>query len=197
MVETLLVLVVVLVALLLVLQVRGVSEKARLVGEQAAERARAEAGLREMVQPLQTQLETYQKVVQELETNRAKQEGSLSTQLKELNRQYEGLRTQTHDLASALKHSSTRGTWGEIQLRRIVELAGMVAYCDFEEQVHASGGGHDGATRPDLVVRLPGGTSIAVDAKSPGDAFFRRVRRMMRPRPIACLSSSLAASLLT
>ena len=85
MVETLLVLVVVLVALLLVLQVRGVSEKARLVGEQAAERARAEAGLREMVQPLQTQLETYQRVVKELETNRAKQEGSLSTQLKELN----------------------------------------------------------------------------------------------------------------
>lgn len=172
MVETLLVLVVVLVALLLVLQVRGVSEKARLVGEQAAERARAEAGLREMVQPLQTQLETYQKLVKELETNRAKQEGSLSTQLKELNRQYEGLRTQTHDLASALKHSSTRGTWGEIQLRRIVELAGMVPYCDFEEQVHARGGGHDGATRPDLVVRLPGGTSIAVDAKAPGDAFF-------------------------
>ncbi len=57
-------------------------------------------------------------------------------------------------------------------MRRVVELAGMVAYCDFEEQVHATGGGHEGTARPDLVVRLPGGTSIAVDAKAPGDAFF-------------------------
>ena len=173
MVEALLVLVVILVVLLLVLQFRGVSERARAGGEQLAERTRAEAALREMVGPLRTQLEVYQKGVKDLETNRAKQEGSISTQLKELTRQYEGLQNQTHGLVSALKYSGTRGAWGEIQLKRIVELAGMVPYCDFEEQVYMSGSGHDGATRPDLVVRLPGGTSIAVDAKAPGDAFFK------------------------
>jgi DNA recombination protein RmuC len=90
-----------------------------------------------------------------------------------LKNQHTELRDETNSLVSALKHSGTRGTWGEIQLKRAVELAGMVPYCDFEEQVHTSGGGHDHATRPDLVVRLPGGTSIAVDAKAPGDAFFK------------------------
>ena len=109
MVEALLVLVVILVVLLLVLQFRGVSERARAGGEQLAERTRAEAALREMVGPLRTQLEVYQKGVKDLETNRAKQEGSISTQLKELTRQYEGLQNQTHGLVSALKYSGTGG----------------------------------------------------------------------------------------
>ncbi len=172
MVETLLVVLVAGVAVLLVLQVWTGNQRTRSASEQELTRTQAEAELRELVKPLRERIESYQQAVQELETQRAKQEGALSTQLRELTRQYEGLQGQTNDLVTALKDSGARGTWGQIQLRRIVELAGMVAYCDFEEQVHASGGGHEGAVRPDLVVRLPGGTSIAVDAKAPGDAFF-------------------------
>ena len=172
MVEALLIALLVLVAVLLILQVRAGTDRARGAGEREVAHVRAEAELRDLVNPLRDRLEVYQKEIKELETKRAKQEGALSTQLMELTRQYEGLQDQTHGLVNALKDSGTRGTWGQIQLRRVVELAGMVAYCDFEEQVYATGGGREGTARPDLVVRLPGGTSIAVDAKAPGDAFF-------------------------
>ena len=172
MVETLLVVLVAGVAVLLALQVWTGNQRQRSASEQELTRTRAEAELRELVKPLRERIASYQQAVHELETQRAKQEGALSTQLRELTRQYEGLQGQTNDLVTALKDSGARGAWGQIQLRRIVELAGMVAYCDFEEQVQASGGGHEGVVRPDLVVRLPGGTSIAVDAKAPGDAFF-------------------------
>ena len=173
MVEALLVLVVILVGLLLVLQFRNANQRTQTNDAQLKELRDQETELRDAVTSLQTHLEFYQKEVKGLHTNGAKREGAISTQLTELTRQHQALQTQTNSLVSALKHSGTRGTWGEIQLKRIVELAGMKPYCDFEEQVHASGGGHDHATRPDLVVRLPGGTSIAVDAKAPGDAFFK------------------------
>ena len=173
MVEALLVLVAILVGLLLVLQFRNANQKTQADDANLKQLRDQEIELRDAVTSLQTHLEFYQKEVKGLHTNGAKREGAISTQLTELTRQHQELQTQTNSLVSALKHSGTRGTWGEIQLKRIVELAGMVPYCDFEEQVHTSGGGHDQATRPDLVVRLPGGTSIAVDAKAPGDAFFK------------------------
>src|SRR5205807_5169558 len=75
------------------------------------------------------------------------------------------LRTETGALVTALRKPNTRGQWGQMQLRKVVELAGMVRHCDFDEQ--ASFAGDDVALRPDLVVNLPGGKHVVVDAKAP------------------------------
>jgi DNA recombination protein RmuC len=80
------------------------------------------------------------------------------------------LRQETGNLASALKRPATRGSWGEIQLRRVIEMAGMVDHCDFIAQGTIQG--EEGALRPDVVIRLPGAKAIVVDAKFPGEAFF-------------------------
>src|SRR5271156_4453662 len=80
------------------------------------------------------------------------------------------LRQEAGNLVSALKRPSTRGSWGEIQLRNVVEMAGMVAHCDFVEQSTIQTG--EGALRPDMLVRLPGGKLVVVDSKVPLDAYL-------------------------
>ncbi len=99
----------------------------------------------------------------EIERERAHARGALDEQLRVLG-------AQTRALAGALRQPHARGRWGELQLRRVVELAGMTAHCDFVEQ--ASVATDDGLLRPDLVVRLPGGTQVVVDAKAPLHAFL-------------------------
>ncbi len=77
----------------------------------------------------------------------------------------ERLRTETGALVTALRKPNARGQWGQMQLRRVVELAGMVGHCDFTEQIPLRG--QEGSLRPDLIVRLPGGKHVVVDAKAP------------------------------
>jgi len=106
----------------------------------------------------------------DLDHARATWQGQLHQQVLDMRHTTDGLRRETQSLATALRRPQVRGRWGELHLRRAVEMAGLVDRCDFAEQVHL----HDGGTtlRPDLVVRLAGGRSVVVDAKVPLDAFL-------------------------
>jgi len=129
-----------------------------------------EAALKSLVDPLKDSLARYEAYLRELEAARQHAYGSLEQQLVALKTSSEQLQHETGSLVTALRGSQARGRWGEITLRRVVELAGMVAYCDFDEQVSVEGEGS--RSRPDMVVRLPGGRVIVVDAKVPLNAYL-------------------------
>ncbi len=118
-----------------------------------------------LVKPLKESLEKVDAKIGEIEKARANAYGQLSEQLKSLGTAQVSLQAEAAKLSTALRSTTTAGTWGELQLRRVVEMSGMTAYCDFTEQQTA------GVFRPDLVVRLPGGQQIVIDAKAPNDAY--------------------------
>jgi DNA recombination protein RmuC len=122
-----------------------------------------------MVKPLKESLEKVDAKIGEIEKARASAYGQLSEQLKSLGTAQVSLAAEASKLTTALRSTTTAGTWGELQLRRVVELSGMSSYCDFSEQQSAGG------FRPDLIVRLPGGQQIVVDAKAPNDAYREAV----------------------
>ncbi|MGH8989782.1 MAG: DNA recombination protein RmuC, partial [Acidimicrobiales bacterium] len=130
-----------------------------------------ERSVSELVKPVSEQLDRYRQVVEQLQTSSGQMHGELKGELQRLAAANAGLQKETANLVGALRRPEVRGSWGEQQLRRIVELAGMVEHCDFDEQVHGdSASGH--AQRPDLVVRLPNERRVVVDAKVPLDAFL-------------------------
>ncbi|KAA9147405.1 DNA recombination protein RmuC [Microbacterium lushaniae] len=141
--------------------------------EQAAreERERREQTVLRALEPVRETLGTMQRKVEELERDRGSQFATLSEQLRRAHEADESLRATTESLASALRSGSTRGVWGETQLRRVVEAAGLLRYVDFDTQATITTDS-GGTARPDLVVRLPGGKALAVDAKVPLDAFL-------------------------
>ena len=116
-------------------------------------------------------LERLHDQLRDLEHARTSWQGQLNEQVHEMRHSTDALRKETHTLSTALRTPQVRGRWGELHLRRAVELAGLVDRCDFAEQVHLAREG-DGAARPDLVVRLAGGGSVPVDAKVPLDAYL-------------------------
>jgi DNA recombination protein RmuC len=122
-----------------------------------------------VVKPLKESLEKVDAKINELEQKRALAYGELGQQLASLNTAQQRMQTETTKLSSALSTTRTAGTWGEVQLRRVVELAGMMEHCDFDTQKVYSD--ESGRNRPDLVVSLPGGQFVAVDAKAPTEAF--------------------------
>src|SRR4051812_34846337 len=129
----------------------------------------------ELLDPLRIELERYDQRLTSLDRERAMQFGSLSEQLHMVAAASEGLRGETQQLSSALRAPGSGGRWGELQLRRVVELAGMAAHCDFEPQVTLTTEADDGEIRrlrPDLVVRLPGERAVIVDAKAPLGAYL-------------------------
>lgn len=115
--------------------------------------------------PVAEKLTAVQQQVSLLERDRLEQYGQLAQQLQEARLSDEQLLRSTHALESALRSNSARGQWGEVQLRRVVEAAGMLRHVDFHEQQHSAGAGN--SVRPDLVVQLPGGKQLVVDAKVP------------------------------
>jgi len=120
----------------------------------------------QLVGPLREQLGRVDEQLLALNRERHESRGRLENQLRTLTETQERLRTETGALVTALRKPNTRGQWGQMQLRKVVELAGMLRHCDFTEQATFSDG-DDGSLRPDMVVNLPGGKHVVVDAKAP------------------------------
>jgi DNA recombination protein RmuC len=115
--------------------------------------------------PIKESLQRFDQKVEALERARQQERGALTEQITALQRGAEQLRGETAGLVTALRASEVRGQWGELQLKRTLELAGMLEHCDFEQQPTATG--DDGLLKPDVIVRLAGGKNIVVDSKVP------------------------------
>lgn len=140
-----------------------------------SEKKDADASLKErqvaietLVKPIQEKLQQTTLAINEIEKNRKEAYGGLKQHLVAMVGDQKQLRDETANLVKALRRPEVRGQWGEMQLRRVAELAGMAAHCDFTEQATVDGG----ALRPDMVVDLPGGRQIVVDAKTPITAYI-------------------------
>ena len=139
------------------------------------EKAKGELSEREkaveaLVKPIRDALEASQKQIAELEKSRSEAYGGIKSQLEEMQLSQKSLKQETQNLVNALRRPEVRGRWGEITLRRLVELAGMVEHCDFIEQVHTETDGQ--IFRPDMVVRMPDHRELVVDVKTPLDAYL-------------------------
>jgi len=139
---------------------------AKLHQQSADELGKRQLAIDSLVKPLKESLEKVDAKIGEMEKTRATAYGSLTEQLKSLATTNASLQSETTKLSRSLRSTSTAGRWGEVQLQRVVELAGMLENVDFTQQEAA------GEFRPDLIVRLPGGKSIAVDAKAPMQAYL-------------------------
>jgi len=129
-----------------------------------------EQAIESLVKPIQESLARTSEALREIEAERQRDFGSLRQHLTDMRETHHALQRETRNLVQALSKPQVRGQWGEIALRRLVELAGMTAHCDFEEQVHVAG--EDGALRPDMVIHLPEGRDVVVDVKTPLDAYL-------------------------
>jgi DNA recombination protein RmuC len=142
---------------------------ALLHDKSAGDLATRQQAIDSLVKPLRESLEKVDSKIAELEQRRERAYGELGRQLESLSSAQLRMHAETTKLSMALSTTRTAGTWGEVQLRRVVELAGMTEHCDFAEQQVFSD--ETGRNRPDLVVSLPGGQAIVVDAKAPTEAY--------------------------
>jgi len=144
-----------------------------------------EKAVENLVKPIRDALQESQKQIAELEKSRSEAYGSIRTQLEAMQLGQKSLTQETHNLVNALRRPEVRGRWGEITLRRLVELAGMVEHCDFQEQVHTVGDGQ--IIRPDMIVRMPDRRELVVDVKTPLDAYLEAVEAETDAQRKLCL----------
>ena len=130
-----------------------------------------------LVKPLKESLQLFDQKMATLEKERAHTHGSLTEQIKQLLFSQDRLQAETHNLVNALRTPQVRGQWGEMQLKRCVELAGMLEHCDFFEQKSVSTEETGSLQRPDMVVQLPGNRQIIVDAKAPLAAYLKALEQ--------------------
>ena len=128
--------------------------------------------IEDLLAPMAKTLEQVDREIKDSERRRVETGAQLMQRIVSLDTAGQSLRDETRRLTDALKRPGVRGRWGELQLKRVVELAGMIEYCDFSEQ-RTIQGEDDSRIRPDVIVRLPGGKQIVIDAKAPLDAYLR------------------------
>jgi DNA recombination protein RmuC len=140
------------------------------LGAIKAETTAEKDAVAKLVQPIETKLGQFNEEIRRLENERTAAYSTLTEQVKAMKYTQEKLQAETGNLVKALRSPTVRGRWGEIQLKRVVEIAGMLPYCDFAEQETVTTA--DRRLRPDLIVRLPGGKNIVVDSKAPLSAYL-------------------------
>lgn len=132
-----------------------------------------EKAIENLVKPIRDALEKTEKQIQDIEKDRKEAYGALNTHLETMARTQTDLQDQTRQLVNALRRPEVRGQWGELTLKRLAELAGMVEYCDFFEQEHVDT--EVGRQRPDMIIRMPDQREIVVDVKTPLDAYLSAI----------------------
>ena len=132
-----------------------------------------EKAVEDLVKPIRDALEASHKQIAELEKARSEAYGGIRSQLEEMQLNQKSLTQETQNLVKALRRPEVRGRWGEITLRRLVELAGMVEHCDFVEQAHSVSDGQ--VIRPDMIVKMQDERHLVVDVKTPLDAYLEAV----------------------
>ena len=168
-------------------------ELARTQIEKLQESSRTELDQRrvaveQMVKPIGETLQKVDAKLQEVERGRAATAATLQQHLQHVHESQLRLQRETANLVTALRAPTVRGRWGEIQLKRVVEIAGMIEYCDFDQQ-HTTTDGEGGRRRPDLVVRLPSGRSVVVDSKAPLSHYLDALDAADDAARIACLQN--------
>jgi DNA recombination protein RmuC len=139
----------------------------------SSELEKKEKAIEHLVSPIREALEKTERQIQGMEKERKEAYGSLHKHLETMAETQANLQSETRSLVQALRRPEVRGQWGELTLKRLAELAGMVEHCDFYEQESVQTS--DGRQRPDMIVRLPGGREIVVDVKTPLDAYLNAV----------------------
>jgi len=132
-----------------------------------------EKAIETMVTPIKEALAKTELQISRIEKERAETFGALRTSLETVTLGQQALQKETRNLVTALRRPEVRGQWGELTLKRLAELAGMVEHCDFTEQVHTHT--DDGALRPDMIINMPDGRTLVVDVKTPLDAYLEAV----------------------
>src|SRR5947207_8052567 len=141
--------------------------------EAAADVDARKRAIEQLLTLMKTTLEQVEREVKDSERHRLQTSTELLHKLASLDAVGQTLRSETARLTDALKRPGVRGRWGELQLKRVVELAGMVERCDFEEQHTIVASADERRLRPDVIVRLPGGKHVVIDAKVPLDAYLK------------------------
>jgi len=171
---------------------KGFLDQARLVVEAASSealRANSQAFVeraKQTLEPVQEALGRYEEHVRQLDGATKEQYGSLQNQLRQLAQAEQQLQRETGNLVTALRRPEVRGRWGEVALRRVVQLAGLTEHCDFSQQVSATT--ETARLRPDMVVHLPGDCNLVVDSKVPLDAYLDAIDAADEDTRKACLT---------